>query len=59
MAQFQGNPTAVMDNEVTETGHRRASTIEELKQMMADFEAGLIEATPWEDVKREMDAIRS
>jgi len=40
-------------------GPRRASTIEELKQTKADYDAGRIEATTWEDVKRELDAIPS
>jgi antitoxin component of RelBE/YafQ-DinJ toxin-antitoxin module len=38
---------------------RRASTIEELKQMKADFEAGRIEAATWEDVKLEIDSIQN
>jgi len=38
---------------------RRASTIEELKQMKVDYDTGRIEATPWENVKRELDAIQN
>jgi antitoxin component of RelBE/YafQ-DinJ toxin-antitoxin module len=35
----------------------KASTVGEILQMKADLDAGRIQATPWEDVERELDAI--
>jgi addiction module RelB/DinJ family antitoxin len=35
----------------------KVSSVEEILQMKADLEAGRIQATPWEDVERELDAV--
>ncbi|MCL1908320.1 MAG: hypothetical protein FWG12_03010 [Holophagaceae bacterium] len=37
----------------------KASTVEELLQMKADFEAGHIQAKPWREVRQRANAIHS
>jgi antitoxin component of RelBE/YafQ-DinJ toxin-antitoxin module len=50
--------TMPIDDEAEDDYVPKVSTVEELLQMKADLEAGRIQATPWEEVKRELDAIR-
>jgi addiction module RelB/DinJ family antitoxin len=46
-----------IDEEANDDYIPRASTIEELKQMVADYDAGHIKAYSLEEIKREADVI--